>query len=194
MQTRRALQAAAIAAGVAPAAVLLWRAATGDLGANPIETVEHVTGEWALRFLLATLAVTPIRRWLWPAVAPLRRTLGLVAFGWAAVHFVTWSVLDNTLDWVAIAEDIVERPYVTVGFAAFLLLLPLAATSNAAAMKRLRGRWVTLHRLVYPAAILAVVHFLWLVKKDKTEPLVYATVLGVLFAARLRIPKRRAGP
>ncbi|RIK99774.1 MAG: sulfoxide reductase heme-binding subunit YedZ [Proteobacteria bacterium] len=184
MARGRTLNAAAVAAGAAPAAWLAWRAAAGDLGANPIEAVEHATGGWALRFLLAALAVTPLRRLGLPALAPLRRTLGLVAFVWVCAHFLTWSVVDNGLDWAAIGEDIVERPYVTVGFAAFVLLIPLAATSNRAAMRALGRRWVTLHRLVYPAALLAVVHFLWLVKKDMTEPLVYAAALGALLAAR----------
>lgn len=160
-----------------------WRDA---LGANPIEKVQHVTGEWTLRLLLLALAVTPLRRltgWSW--LAPQRRTLGLLSFTWACLHFSTWVGLDLFFDWEAVFEDIVERPYVTVGFAAFLCLVPLAVTSTRGWVHRLGRRWVVLHRFAYVAAVLGVVHFLWLVKADLLEPLVYASVLGVLFAVRL---------
>jgi methionine sulfoxide reductase heme-binding subunit len=183
---RRALTALLILLCAAPAAWLAFTAAFGDLGANPIETVEHTTGAWALRLLLATLAVTPLRRLTgWHAIASQRRTLGLAAFAYVVTHFFTWSVLDNGLDWASIAEDIGKRPFVTVGFTAFVLLIPLALTSTRASIRRLGKRWVALHRLVYVAAALGVLHFFWLVKKDLRPPLVYAAVLAALFGMRV---------
>jgi len=185
-QRNRALQFFAITAGLLPAASLIALALTDGLGANPIEEVTHVTGDWALRFLIASLSVTPLRRlfgWRW--VAPLRRTLGLTAFGYACSHFLTFLVLDHFFDWRGIAEDVLERRYVTAGFAAFLCLVPLAATSTRAMIRRLGRRWVSLHRLAYLAATLGVIHFLWLVKSDLREPLVYAAVLALLLGLRL---------
>ena len=158
-----------------------------DLGPNPLETVTFVTGDWALRLLLATLAMTPLRRLLhaaWPL--RLRRMLGLYAFFYASLHFLIWLVLDQELRWDAILADIAKRPYVTVGFTAWLLMLPLALTSTRAAMRRLGRRWARLHRLVYPTAVLGVLHYLWLVKVDITEPLLYGAILAVLLLARLR--------
>ena len=190
---RAALQAAAIALGLAPLAWLCARALRGDLGANPIEEVTHATGLAALRLLLVALAITPSRRWLrlqW--LAPLRRTFGLLAFGYACLHLLTYVVLDQFFDWQAIVEDVAKRPYITAGFFAFLCLSPLAATSTRAMVRRLGPRWKTLHRLAYVAAIAAVVHFLWLVKKDVREPLTYAAVLALLLAGRW--PRRKARP
>jgi sulfoxide reductase heme-binding subunit YedZ len=192
----RALQLLAIAVGLLPAAALIVSALTDDLGANPVERVTHVTGDWTLRFLLSSLAVTPLRRlfgWRW--VAPLRRTLGLTAFGYACCHFLTYLVLDHFFDWRSIAEDVLERRYVTAGFAGFLCLVPLAATSTRAMMQRLGRRWVSLHRLAYLAATLGVIHFLWLVKADLREPLVYAAVLTLLLGLRLgfRLARSRSG-
>lgn len=192
----RALQLFAIAVGLLPAAALIVSALTDDLGANPVERVTHVTGDWTLRFLLSSLAVTPLRRlfgWRW--VAPLRRTLGLTAFGYACCHFLTYLVLDHFFDWRSIAEDVLERRYVTAGFAGFLCLVPLAATSTRAMMQRLGRRWVSLHRLAYLAATLGVIHFLWLVKADLREPLVYAVVLTLLLGLRLgfRLARSRSG-
>ena len=161
-----------------------WQADT--LGANPVETLTRDSGEWALRFLLLTLTVTPLRRlsglhWL----LRLRRMLGLYAFAYAAAHFALYLWLDQFFDWGAIARDLLERPFISVGFAAFVLLLPLAATSNAFAIGRLGGRrWQALHRAVYGIAILAVVHFWWLVKADLREPLLYAAILAVLLGLR----------
>ena len=182
----RALQGFAIAVGVLPAAALIASALTRDLGANPVERVTHVTGDWTLRFLLASLAVTPLRRlfgWSW--LAPLRRTLGLTAFGYACGHFLTYLVLDHFFDWHSIVEDVVERRYVTAGFSGFLCLVPLAATSTRAMVRRLGRRWARLHRIAYLAAALGVIHFLWLVKADLREPLVYAVVLLLLLGLRL---------
>jgi methionine sulfoxide reductase heme-binding subunit len=185
MRGRRVLGWAIVAAGIAPAVWLAWLGATNGLGANPIEEIEHETGLAALRLLLATLAVTPLRRLGVTAIAPFRRRLGLFAFSYVVGHFVIWSVVDNGLDWPQLLEDIGERPFVTVGFAAFVLLVPLAFTSTRASIRRLGKRWVTLHRLIYPAAALAVLHYVWLVKKDVTPPLRYAAVLALLVAWRL---------
>jgi sulfoxide reductase heme-binding subunit YedZ len=182
----RALQIFAITAGLLPAAWLIGLALTDGLGANPIEQITHFTGDWALRFLLASLSVTPLRRlfgWRW--VAPLRRTLGLTAFGYACSHFLTFLVLDHFFDWRGIVEDVLERRYVTAGFAAFLCLVALAATSTRAMIRRLGRRWIPLHRLAYLAAALGVIHFLWLVKSDLREPLVYAAALALLLGLRL---------
>jgi sulfoxide reductase heme-binding subunit YedZ len=182
----RALHAVAIAIGALPAASLAVSAFTDGLGANPVERVTHVTGDWTLRFLLSSLAVTPLRRlfgWSW--VAPLRRTLGLIAFCYACVHYLIYLGLENFFDWQLIVEDVLERRFVWVGFAAFLCLVPLAVTSTRAMVRRLGRRWVSLHRLVYLAAVLGVTHFLWLVKSDLREPLVYAAILALLLGLRL---------
>jgi sulfoxide reductase heme-binding subunit YedZ len=182
----RALQAIAITGAAGPAAALAVAALCGALGANPVERVTHVTGDWALRFLLLSLAVTPLRRlfgWSW--AAPLRRTLGLSAFAYACLHFLTFFALEHWFDWRLIVEDVLERRYVSAGFAAFLCLAPLAATSTRAMIRRLGRRWVSLHRLVYLAAVLAVIHFLWLVKSDLREPLAYAAILALLFGVRI---------
>lgn len=171
-----------------PAAHLAAGWFTGTLGANPIEALQHATGEWTLRMLLITLAVTPLRRltgmhWL----LRLRRMLGLFAFAWACAHLANWLWLDLWFDWTLIAHDILERPYVTVGLAAFVLMVPLAATSNAFAIGRLGGRrWQALHRSVYAIAVLGVVHFWWLVKADVLEPLLYALALAALLGVRGR--------
>ena len=167
------------------------RAGTGGLGANPIEAATHATGGWALRFLLAALAVTPLRRLTgWHEVVSHRRMLGLFAFAYACAHFAIWSLLDLGLDLSAMVEDVRERPFVTAGFAAFLLLVPLAVTSTRGWMRRLGRRWIALHRLAYLAAGLAILHYFWLVKADLRPPMVYAAVLGVLLAARLPIWRR----
>lgn len=156
------------------------------LGANPIETITRASGEWTLRFLLITLAVTPLRRYTglhW--LLRLRRMLGLFVFAYAVGHLTTYLWLDQFFDWQAIANDILDRPFITVGFAAFVLLIPLAVTSNSFAIRRLGGRrWQSLHRSVYGIAILDVVHFWWLVKADLLEPFVYALILAVLLGLR----------
>lgn len=189
---RHGIQAAAVGAGLLPLAGLALAAARGGLGANPIETITHTTGEWALRWLLVSLAVTPARRWLgWSWAAPLRRSFGLLAFGYATLHLATWAVLDLWLDPAAMAEDLLERRYIAAGFTAFACLLPLALTSTRAAMRRLGRRWVTLHRLAYLAGVAAVVHFAWLAKGERLEPFVYAGLLGLLLALRIR-PMRPA--
>ncbi len=187
------IQTAAVVVGFAPLAALAFAALGDRLGANPIEKITHETGEWALRWLLLCLAVTPARRWLgWSWAAPLRRTFGLIAFAYATAHLSTWVVLDWFFDLEAMLEDVVERRYITAGMAAYLALVPLAVTSTRGMIRRLGQRWLTLHKLVYVAATLAVVHFLWLVKADLLEPLVYAGVLAALIALRLARPGRAA--
>lgn len=170
-----------------PLALLLWDGFHDALGANPIETITHRTGDWALRLLLVTLAVSPARRLLsWGWALRLRRMLGLFAFFYASLHFLTWLVLDQFFDWEAILKDIAKRPYITVGFSAYVLLIPLAVTSTKGMMRRLGRRWVQLHRLVYLIAVLGVLHYLWLVKADYLQPVIYALVLAVLLGLRLR--------
>ncbi len=172
VRRNRALQAFAITSGVLSAASLVVAALTDELGANPVEQVTHVTGDWALRFLFLSLSVTPLRLLLgWSWVAPLRRTLGLTAFGYACCHYLIYLGLEHLFDWQLIVEDALKRRYVWVGFAAFLCLVSLAVTSTRAMIRRLGRRWVLLHRLVYLAAALGVIHFLWLVKSDLREPL-----------------------
>lgn len=189
---RRAAHAALVGAGFLPFVFLLVGAPLDRLGANPVETITHVTGEWALRFLVLALAVTPLRRlFRWRFLAPYRRTFGLLAFFYACLHFGTYLVLDLALDPAALVEDVLERPFVSAGFTAFVLLVPLAATSTRGMVRRLGRRWKTLHRLVYPAAVCAVLHFLWLVKADLGEPLVYGGIVALLLA--LRMAWRRHG-
>jgi sulfoxide reductase heme-binding subunit YedZ len=193
VRLNRSLQTLAITGGALPAASLVVAALTDGLGANPVEQVTHVTGVWALRFLFLSLAVTPLRRLLgWSWVAPLRRTLGLTAFGYACCHYLIYLGLEHFFDWQLIVEDALERRYVWAGFAAFLCLVSLAATSTPAMIRRLGRRWASLHRLVYLAAALGVIHFLWLVKSDLREPLLYAAFLALLLGLRLWFWLRRS--
>jgi sulfoxide reductase heme-binding subunit YedZ len=158
----------------------------GGLGANPIEFITRSTGTWTLVGLLVTLSVTPLRRLTGRAdLIRYRRMLGLFAFFYAGLHFVTYIWLDQFFDPAAIARDIVKRPFITVGFTAFVLLIPLASTSTQAMMRRLGRRWQLLHRLIYPIAVLGIIHYLWLVKKDLTDPLMYGGILVLLLAGRL---------
>ena len=157
------------------------------LGANPVDELQDQLGQWGLRLLLATLCVTPLAvTTRTPWIMGLRRTLGLFSFTYLALHFANWLVLDRWFDGSAIIADIAKRPYITVGFAAFAMLLPLAVTSTNGWMRRLGRRWHRLHRLIYPAAILGCVHYWWQVKADWREPLLYAAALAVLLAWRLR--------
>lgn len=172
---------------------LLFKYFNDDLTANPIEFITHSTGIWTLVILLASLAITPLRkikRLNW--TIRLRRMLGLYAFFYVCLHFLTYLWFDHYFDWTRIGEDIAKRPYVTVGFAAFVMLVPLALTSNKFSIRKLTGkRWQQLHWLVYPAAICGVVHYYWLVKADIREPLLYAAVLALLFGVRLFSKFRR---
>jgi sulfoxide reductase heme-binding subunit YedZ len=157
------------------------------LGVNPAEYITRSTGDWALRMLLITLAVTPLRKlcgWNW--LLRLRRMLGLFAFFYAVVHFCSYVSFDHVFDAGAILRDVIKRPFITVGFVSLLLLLPLALTSANAMVKRLGAkRWLALHRLIYLIAPLAVLHFWWMVKRDITEPVIYAVLLALLLGARL---------
>ena len=172
--------------GLLPALLLFWQAFNRQLGANPVETITHFTGEWGLRFLIITLAITPIRRLSgWNRIQRYRRMLGLFAFFYVCLHFATFVVFDHFFDLQTIWQDVLKRPYITIGFTALLLLIPLAVTSTNGMIKRLGRFWQRLHRLVYPAAVLAVLHFLWLVKADHLEPLIYLAVLMILFGVRL---------
>jgi len=169
-----------------PFAQLAYKAYTGDLGVNPIEFITRFTGSWVLIFLLATLSVTPLRKITgWNDLIKFRRMLGLFAFFYALLHFSTYIVLDHFFDFQRIAKDILKRPYVTVGFTGFVLMIPLAITSTAGMIRRLGKRWQQLHRLVYVAAIAGVIHFYWLVKADIRRPLQYGTVLAILLGYRL---------
>jgi sulfoxide reductase heme-binding subunit YedZ len=194
VRRRRTLDLLVIALCTAPALWLGGRAAFGDLGANPIETVEHATGASALRLLLATLAVTPLRVLTGFAKLHLfRRMLGLFAFAYVAMHFLWYLFVDQDFAFAQLAADVVKRPYVTAGFTALALLVPLAVTSTRRSMRRLGRRWEKLHRLVYPAAILACIHFWWQVKADIREPAAYAGVLALLLGWRLLDRRRRRG-
>lgn len=169
-----------------PLVWLSWLGWQGQLGANPVETLSHHTGDWSLRFLLLTLAVTPLRRLTgWNRLQSFRRMLGLFAFFYVCLHVAVYLVFDQFFDLRAMIEDIAKRPYITVGFAGWLLLIPLAITSTNAMIKRLGRNWQRLHRLIYGIGVLGVLHYLWLVKADLTEPLVYAGILAVLLGYRL---------
>ena len=174
-----------------PAAQLAYEAYTGDLGVNPIEYITRFTGSWSLIILIASLAVTPLRRLTGRNdLIKLRRMLGLFAFFYAALHFATYMGLDLFFDFSAIGKDIVKRPYITVGFLAFVIMLPLAATSTAGMIRRLGKRWQQLHRLVYVAAILGVIHFYWLVKADIRRPAQYGAVLALFLGYRVFVKWR----
>jgi len=168
---------------------MVWGLYTGALQPNPVEALLHGTGDWALRLLLVTLAVTPLRRLTgWRRPVLWRRMLGLFSFFYAALHFTVWLVLDRELLWSEVLADLAKRPYIVVGFSAFLILLALAATSNTWSMRRLGANWKRLHRLAYVAALLGVLHYWWLVKADVREPLVYLAVFAVLMGSRLSWP------
>jgi methionine sulfoxide reductase heme-binding subunit len=182
----RPAKIAVFALALVPLAALAWKAAQGDLGANPIEFVTHATGDWTLRFLVLTLAVTPARKLLGrPELIRFRRMLGLFAFFYGCLHFLTYLVADKFFDFTEITRDIAKRPFITVGFAGFLLLVPLAITSTAGWIRRLGGKnWRALHRLVYVSAVAGVVHYWWLVKSDVRLPLLYGTLVAALLAFR----------
>ncbi|HQS59295.1 MAG: sulfoxide reductase heme-binding subunit YedZ [Gallionellales bacterium 35-53-114] len=189
------LKAALFLASLYPLLRLFWLAYADRLGANPIEFITRSLGTWTLVFLLITLSITPMRNLSgWPALIRLRRMAGLFAFFYALLHFITYLWLDQFFDLEAIYRDVIKRPFITLGFAAFVLMIPLAITSTNAMMKKLGGkRWQILHRLVYAVAIFAVLHYWWLVKKDITQPLIYAAVLAVLLAYRLWMMRKKTG-
>ncbi len=173
-------------ASLGPLAWLIERTLRNDLGVNPAETLQLQTGIWALRFLLATLAVTPLRRLTgWHAVIRYRRMLGLFAFFYASLHVVTWVVLDQYFDVHEMLADVVKRPFITAGMLAFLAMLPLAVTSTKGWIRRLGRSWLVLHRLIYLSGALAALHFVWKVKIPIGEPVYYAVILTALLAFRL---------
>lgn len=171
---------------LAPAAWIVNAVMTGASGPNPIEFITHHTGQWALRFLLLGLVLSPMR-WALKSVVPIkfRRMIGLFAFFYVIVHFSTYLALDQQFNLAAVAEDIFKRTYIIAGFSSLLILVPLAITSTKGMQKRLGKRWLSLHKLVYVASIAAVLHYVWLAKGDQIEPLVYAAVLAVLLGMRV---------
>ncbi len=168
---------------------LMWSWFNYDLTANPVKHIEHFTGSWTLRFLVITLAITPLRKILHlPQLIRFRRMLGLFAFFYVSLHFSTWIVLDHWQQWSwnAIWADLLKRPFIAIGFAGFVLLIPLAITSTAGWIRRLGGKnWRMLHRAVYATACLGVIHYYWLVKSDKRDPLAYGAIFALLFLWRI---------
>lgn len=196
------LKTIAFLASLAPAAYLTWAAFTGNLGANPLSDYRNETGVWTLRFLAVSLTMTPLRRLTgWNSVIRFRRMMGLYAFFYACLHFFSYLIFDRfagldfpngMASWTtvrnlaaAVADDVVQRPYITVGFLAFVVMVPLALTSTAGMIRRLGRKWQTLHRLVYVAAIGGVIHYWWLVKSDITRPMAYGAVMALLLGFRL---------
>jgi sulfoxide reductase heme-binding subunit YedZ len=174
-----------------PFVALLWAAFNDGLGANPVERLTHETGDWTLRFLLITLSVTPLKQWTGQAsLMRFRRLLGLYTFFYVSCHFTIWFIADHSLDVSAMVEDIIKRPYITLGFSALVLMLPLAVTSNQAMIRRLGKKWKSLHQLVYLILLLGVLHFIWLVKADYLEPTIYAIIAVVLLLHRVGPMKR----
>lgn len=179
-----------------PLALLVWRGLNDGLGANPIEASNRFLGDWALRFILIALAVTPIRIMTrWNPIMRFRRMMGLFAFAYVVLHLTSYVALDQFFDWPAIWKDIIKRWYITVGMTAFVLLIPLAVTSTKGWIKRIGGKtWQNLHKLVYPAAILGVFHFYMMIKADFTEPIIYGVILAILFGIRIFESIRKENP
>lgn len=191
------IKAAVFALCLAPFLRLVYGGFANSLGTNPIETITRSTGWWTLFLLMATLSVTPLRKLSGAAwLLRLRRMLGLFAFFYACAHFVTFIWFDHWFDVMEIVKDVIKRPFITVGFCALLLLLPLALTSNNAMVRRLGRNWQRLHRAVYLIALLGVLHYWWLVKADLTEPAIFALVLALLLGLRAlwRLRRLRAAP
>lgn len=186
MTRNRILKPIIFLAALLPLAQLVWLALRSELGANPIEVITHQTGLWTLILLLVTLSITPLRKltgifWL----IQYRRMIGLFAFFYGVLHFLIYAILDQSLDLDSVAKDVYKRPFITVGFLAFVLMIPLALTSTKGWIRRLGRRWQLIHRLIYVSAIAGVIHFLWLVKKDLREPTIYAGILAVLLGYRV---------
>ena len=179
-----------------PLGILIWRLLTNNLGANPVEFIQHATGDWTLRFLIFTLCITPFRKLLnLPDLIRFRRMLGLFAFFYVCLHFLTYLGPDQSFDLAGMWKDVAKRPFITVGFAAFVSLIPLAITSTTGWIRRIGGkRWQMLHRLIYFAAVCGVIHYYWLVKSDVRKPLFYGTLVAILLLWRLVswILKRRS--
>lgn len=190
---RFVVKPAVFAAALVPLGLLALAALSNGLGANPIEAITHTTGDWTLRFLLMTLAVTPLR-WItgWNPLVRFRRMLGLFAFFYGVLHLLTYVVLDKFFAWHEMLRDVIHRRFIMVGALALTALVPLALTSTAGMIRRMGGRaWQALHRLVYLSAVAGVVHYWWLVKADISRPRAYAVVLGALFGVRLVVAWRR---
>ena len=179
-----------------PFADLLWRFITGNLGINPVETLQHGTGDWTIRFIVFTLCITPFRRLFnLPDLIRFRRMLGLFAFFYVCMHFLTYLGPDQSFDLSGMWKDVAKRPFISVGFAGFVSLIPLAVTSTAGWIRRIGGkRWQMLHRLIYFAAVCGVVHYYWLVKSDVRKPVFYGALVAILLLWRLVswISKRRS--
>lgn len=194
MRRLRIIKAVLFVLAAVPAVWLGVDALRGNLTADPIEEITHRTGWWALTLLMVTLAVTPIRRFTgWNRIVKVRRMLGLWAFSYAVLHLLTYVVLDLFFAFDIFLEDVMERPYITLGLTAWVMLLALALTSTKGWIRRLGRNWQRLHRLVYVAATLGVIHFYWQVKADTREPLIYAGILGALLLARVRVGRRVKG-
>ena len=185
--TSKWTKAVVFAACLLPVAILVWRGFNNGLSADPIAFVTHATGDWTLRFLVITLAITPLRKILHlPQLIRFRRMLGLFAFFYVCLHFTTWIWLDKGFIWSEMWKDVVKRRFITVGFTGLVLLIPLAITSTAGWIRRLGGkRWQMLHRLIYVIAVLGVIHYYWLVKSDVRKPLFYGFLVAILLAWRL---------
>ena len=191
---RRVVKPAVFVAALEPFGWLVYNAFFGDLGVNPVETITNQTGIWTLRFIVLTLALTPLRYVTgFNPLALFRRMLGLFAFFYGSLHFMTYFILDHSLEFSGVWEDVVKRPYITAGFTAFVLMIPLALTSTQGWIRRLGGkRWNLLHRLIYITAMGGVLHYFWKVKLDTTNPLYYAAVVAVLLGARVWQRARKA--
>jgi sulfoxide reductase heme-binding subunit YedZ len=186
MTLNRALKPLVFLAAIAPFLWLVFRATTGRLTANPVEDITLTTGIWALRLLIATLAVTPLRRLTgWNPIIRVRRMLGLFTFFYATLHFLTYLAFDQVFALDLMLKDVAKRPFITAGFVAWLLMLPLAITSTGGWIRRLGRRWQSLHRLIYICALAAALHFIWKVKVAIGEPVYYAAIIGVLLGFRL---------
>jgi sulfoxide reductase heme-binding subunit YedZ len=185
--TRRVGKPVVFLAGLGPFLWLVYNAFFGDLGVNPVETITNTTGLWTLRLIVVTILVTPLR-WVtgFNLVIRFRRMIGLFAFFYGTLHFMTYFVLDLSFMFDGLWEDVVKRPYITVGFTAFVLMIPLAITSTQGWIRRMGGKkWNLLHKLVYVSAILGVLHYVWKVKVDEPTPYIYGGIVGVLLAARV---------
>ena len=193
--SRRWIKIPVFALCLVPVLLLAWKAFHQGLGANPIEFITHATGDWTLRFLAITLAVSPLRRLLGlPELIRFRRMLGLFAFFYGCLHFTTYLWLDKFFDFHEIVKDVWKRPFITVGFLGFICMAPLALTSTAGWIRRLGGRrWQMLHRLIYVSAIAGVVHYYWLVKSDVRKPLLYGGIVLVLLSERVVVAIRKSG-
>ena len=196
MAAIRVLKPALYVAAVLPLAWIVFALATGRVTGDEVKFIQHVTGDTVLTTLLLTLCVTPIRRLTgWNPIIRLRRQIGLTAFWYAVLHLLTYLVFDQSLSVAEIGEDVAKHPWVLVGFTSFLLLVPLAVTSTAGWVRRLGGkRWQRLHRLIYPAAVGGVLHYLWLVKKDVSAPLYYAAALALILVTRVLTRSYRRAP